>query len=78
MSEELDRELSESQSAGLERMRREIPALTVKARRWVGEMEEIAETFESVALPPGFHDAAADVYRMVATERLRRRDPGDT
>ncbi|MDD9994873.1 MAG: DUF1932 domain-containing protein [Dehalococcoidia bacterium] len=75
VSEELDRELSESQSAGLERMRREIPALTVKARRWVGEMEEIAATFESVALPPGFHDAAADVYRIVGQSAFADETP---
>ena len=65
VASELDRELGESQSAGLERMRREIPALPVKARRWIGEMEEIASTFESVGLSPGFHDAAAAVYSVM-------------
>ncbi len=75
VAEQLDRELAESQSAGLERMRREIPALTVKARRWVGEMEEIAETFKSVALPPGFHDAAADVYRIVGQSAFADETP---
>ena len=65
VADQLNRELSESQAAGLERMRREIPGLPVKARRWIGEMEEIASTFESAALPPGFHDAAADLYRLV-------------
>ncbi len=31
--------------------------------RWVGEMEEIASTFDAAGLPGGFHRAAAEVYR---------------
>ncbi len=38
-----------------------------KAWRFVGEMEEIAATFEAQDLPGGFHRAAADVY-----ERMRQ------
>ena len=34
-----------------------------KGWRWVGEMEEIAATFEAAGLPDGFHRAAAEVYR---------------
>jgi 3-hydroxyisobutyrate dehydrogenase-like beta-hydroxyacid dehydrogenase len=34
-----------------------------KGWRWVGEMEEIAATFEANGLPGGFHRAAAEVYR---------------
>jgi len=34
-----------------------------KGWRWIGEMEEIARTFEAAGLPDGFHKAAADVYR---------------
>ncbi len=33
-----------------------------KAWRWVGEMEEIAASFEAAGLPGGFHLAAAEVY----------------
>jgi 3-hydroxyisobutyrate dehydrogenase-like beta-hydroxyacid dehydrogenase len=36
-----------------------------KGWRWIGEMEEIAETFAAAGLPSGFHLAAADVYRRV-------------
>ncbi len=36
-----------------------------KAWRWVGEMEEIASTFEAAGLPGGFHHAAAEVYRRL-------------
>ena len=34
-----------------------------KGWRWVGEMEEIAAAFAADGLPPGFHEAAASVYR---------------
>jgi 3-hydroxyisobutyrate dehydrogenase-like beta-hydroxyacid dehydrogenase len=37
-----------------------------KAWRFVGEMEEIAATFEAAGLPPGFHQAAAEIYRRLA------------
>lgn len=33
-----------------------------KAWRWVGEMDEIAASFEAAGLPGGFHLAAADIY----------------
>jgi 3-hydroxyisobutyrate dehydrogenase-like beta-hydroxyacid dehydrogenase len=34
-----------------------------KGWRWVGEMEEIAQTMASAGLPDGFHQAAAEIYR---------------
>jgi 3-hydroxyisobutyrate dehydrogenase-like beta-hydroxyacid dehydrogenase len=37
-----------------------------KAWRFVGEMEEIAATFEAAGLPDGFHDAAAEIFRRLA------------
>jgi 3-hydroxyisobutyrate dehydrogenase-like beta-hydroxyacid dehydrogenase len=42
--------------------------VTVQARkawRWIGEMEEIAASFEAAGLPGGFHLAAADIYRRL-------------
>jgi 3-hydroxyisobutyrate dehydrogenase-like beta-hydroxyacid dehydrogenase len=42
--------------------RAERPA-AAKGWRWVGEMEEIAASFEAAGLPGGFHRAAAEVYR---------------
>jgi 3-hydroxyisobutyrate dehydrogenase-like beta-hydroxyacid dehydrogenase len=44
----------------LERSRRSADR---KGWRWVGEMEEIADTFAAAGLPDGFHRAAADVFR---------------
>jgi len=37
-----------------------------KAWRFVGEMEEIAATFDAAGLPQGFHAAAAEIYRRLA------------
>jgi hypothetical protein len=34
-----------------------------KGWRWIGEMEEIADTFAAAGVPDGFHRAAAEVYR---------------
>jgi len=39
---------------------------TPKAWRYVGEMREIAATFEVAGLPTGFHDAAIDIYERLA------------
>lgn len=36
-----------------------------KAWRWVGEMEEIAHTFQHAGLPGEFHLAAAEIYRRL-------------
>jgi 3-hydroxyisobutyrate dehydrogenase-like beta-hydroxyacid dehydrogenase len=38
-----------------------------KAWRWVAEMEEIAATFAAAGQPDGFHRAAAEVYRTIAS-----------
>lgn len=39
---------------------------TAKAWRFVGEMEEVAATFEEAGMPGGFHAAAADIFRRFA------------
>ena len=46
-----------------ERSQRAARSAHAKGWRWVGEMEEIAATFEAAGLPDGFHRAAAEVYR---------------
>jgi 3-hydroxyisobutyrate dehydrogenase-like beta-hydroxyacid dehydrogenase len=40
---------------------------TSKAWRFEGEMREIAATFESVGMPGGFHQAAAEIYARLAS-----------
>lgn len=43
-----------------------VRAVTAKAWRFAGEMDEIAATFRAAGLPGEFHLAAADVYRRLA------------
>ena len=37
-----------------------------KGWRWVGEMNEIAATYEAAGLPSGFHEAAAEMFDRAA------------
>jgi 3-hydroxyisobutyrate dehydrogenase-like beta-hydroxyacid dehydrogenase len=46
-----------------ERLPRAEAAKAKKGWRWIGEMEEIADTFAAAGQPDGFHRAAAEVYR---------------
>jgi hypothetical protein len=56
----------ELEDAGfVEQVTRRSQRVTAKAWRFAGEMEEIAATFEAAGLPPGFHAAAAEVYRRL-------------
>jgi 3-hydroxyisobutyrate dehydrogenase-like beta-hydroxyacid dehydrogenase len=65
--EPLMKELEYSQGPVLQSMRRWIPPLPAKTLRWVGEMEEIAATYESLGAPSNFHHGAAEVYRILGT-----------
>ncbi len=47
----------------LDRLDRAERSAAAKGWRWVGEMEEIADTFAAAGQPEGFHRAAAEVYR---------------
>jgi hypothetical protein len=48
---------------------------TPKAWRYVGEMKEIAETFESAGLPAGFHNAAAEISARLSSFKDRVEPP---
>lgn len=48
-----------------------------KAWRYVGEMREIAATFEAAGLPTGFHNAAAEICERLAPFKDRT-DPAPT
>ena len=52
VSEALTAEFQLSQSALFERMEKGLPGMPPKARRWIGEMEEISATFAYVGLTP--------------------------
>ena len=64
--QELQVELSESQKGAYADMRARIPRLPADAARWVGEMEEIAATFEAAGVTGNFHDGAAAIFRLLA------------
>lgn len=57
---------------------RGIPGMAHKAGRWVGEMEEIAATFEGLGMTPKILQGAAEMYRFVDSTplgALTSRDP---
>lgn len=64
-----------SQPDALQRMRQFLPKLPAKAWRWVGEMEQIAATLESVNVTPDFHKAAADIYQLISKTSLGQETP---
>lgn len=49
----------------LDRMARRVPALPADAGRWIGEMEQIAETYASAGVTANYHKGAADMYRLL-------------
>ncbi|MCP5151070.1 MAG: NAD(P)-dependent oxidoreductase [Ectothiorhodospiraceae bacterium] len=55
-----------SQTALPAKVERAAASQSPKAWRFVGEMEEIADTFANAGLPDGFHRGAADLYRRLA------------
>ncbi len=66
LSRDLRDELSYSQAESWAQMQRTVPRLPADAGRWVGEMEEIAATFRAAGVTPGFHDGAAEIFRLLA------------
>jgi len=61
----LEAEWATSQPDALARMERRVPALPADAGRWIGEMEQIAETYASVGVTANYHKGAADMYRLL-------------
>jgi 3-hydroxyisobutyrate dehydrogenase-like beta-hydroxyacid dehydrogenase len=78
VSQALKQEFQVSQPALYEHMERGLTTMPMKSRRWVGEMEEIAKTFERVGLTPRILAGAADLYRFVGRSDLAERTPEDT
>jgi len=56
-------EWAQSQPQLIGQVERSARAAVTKGWRWVGEMEEIAQTMASAGLPDGFHEAAAEIFR---------------
>jgi len=77
VSQVLKNEFQLSQSAIYERMERELPGIPMKSGRFIGEMEEIAKTFEGVGLTPKILAGAADIYRFLSKTKLAEMENGD-
>lgn len=80
LGDALAAEFSLSRSDTSQRLMGGIPSMPRRARRWVGEMEEIAATFESLGLTPLMLQGAAEIYRFVgettlADQTSRQPDP---
>lgn len=70
VSDALAAEFKLSQKALYDRMERGLPSMPTKAKRWIGEMEEISDTFADVGLTPHIFTGAADMYRLVSETHL--------
>jgi 3-hydroxyisobutyrate dehydrogenase-like beta-hydroxyacid dehydrogenase len=80
LDEALAAEFALSRADIAKRLSAAIPSMPRRARRWVGEMEEIAATFAEAGLTPRMLLGAADMYRFVgdtalADQTSREADP---
>jgi 3-hydroxyisobutyrate dehydrogenase-like beta-hydroxyacid dehydrogenase len=66
VEEALLKEWAESQPDLAARSERAAAGSAPKAWRWVGEMEEIGDSFAGAGLPDGFHRGAARLYERMA------------
>jgi len=64
--DELEREWAMRSAESVAQRRNQVRGVTSKAWRFAGEMQEIAATFELAGLPPGFFEAAFEVYTRLA------------
>jgi len=68
-------ELETSQKALLKFAQDGLQQMPPKAHRWVGEMNEIAATYQGVGLTPKMLAGAAEIYRDVSQTTLGRESP---
>ena len=74
LGEELLAEFAESQSQRLKAMGG-INSLSAKAFRWIGEMREIAATYDQAGVSPGFHEGAEHIFRLIAESPIGHERP---
>ncbi|MGH2561316.1 MAG: DUF1932 domain-containing protein [Thermomicrobiales bacterium] len=75
LADQLRAEQEETMTAVLGWLRNSLPTMPPKAYRWVGEMEEIAQTFDDLGLTPRILLGAADIYRFVADTPIGHESP---
>ena len=68
-------ELETSQKALLKFAQDGLQQMPPKAHRWVGEMNELAATYQGIGLTPRMLAGAADMYRDVSQTTLGRETP---
>jgi len=73
--EALVEELQLSQAERYTSLERSLQTMPSQSRRWAGEMEEIAKTFEELGLTPRIYQGAADIYRFVGKTSLAAETP---
>ena len=80
VADELHEELQSSQQAFYARMEKMLPALPAVSGRYLGEMLEIANTLQACDMPPGFHQGAAELCRLLEKSPFssERRDKPST
>ena len=74
LGEELLAEFAESQGQRLKAMSG-VNSLSAKAFRWIGEMREIAATYERAGVSPGFHKGAEHIFRLIAESPIGHERP---
>ncbi len=73
--DELATELADSQPSHWSALGRRGPFLATTARRYAGEMDEIAETLGSVGLTANLHGGASEIFRFLASTSLGEETP---
>ena len=74
LSEDLLAEFAESQAQRLKAMGG-VNSLSAKAFRWIGEMHEIAATYDQAGVTPHFHEGAAEIFRLIAESPIGHERP---
>lgn len=82
-TETLRGRLPGSQAGTVDKLDEAINRLPSLSGRYIGEMDQVAETFASIGMPGGFHQASAELFRMLnstslASERREQIPPGRT
>jgi len=70
-------ELETSQKSLLKFAQDGLQQMPPKAHRWIGEMNELAATYQGIGLTPRMLAGAADMYRDVSQTTLGRESPED-
>ncbi len=78
VEEPLIAEFKQSAVAQFASIERSLPRVPVKARRFVGEMEEMAKMYDALGLTPNMLSGAAKVYDLIGRTPLADRTPEDT